>query len=496
MTVGEPFAPKRRFVGPVFPLALFSEPSLSVEAKLLYARLLNYCGDKDHCNPGLPTLARAVALSEDRAGRALKELQQTRLIERRRNGPGRTARIRLIWHPILDGSGTKKPESESLDSAESRNQTDSLIPQNQGVDSAEPRNLDSAELRNVYKEEKDQFEKDQRKGSSSSNQDPAVPVQALAPEVVATTDDEPVSMKPSAAEAEAGNWQEWTEETLAGFCTMLANHRGQPIDHGDAKGWLSRGSLQDALRWWVKCGHKLQPKSPTGYGLYITDHGKWIGGNQPELSFVEQAALDQFRQKHGLVTAAEREAEAERQRQQADEEARKHREAEERRREREERRASYQTMTGEQIRDEVKRLSERLGVVRDYGEQQQIEHDIRTLRQLPAYLEFQKKPAVRRPQIQQELELARQMLSFCSNRPQSRQQFEERIAALEEMLADIDRGGDGITAQATPVAPAKPAPAAHRGCDHRKPLPLPRTNVRNEAVTVSRLEAIMGGYAA
>ena len=76
MRVGEPFAPKQRFEGPVFPLALFSDPSISPEAKIVYARLLNYAYDKDFCNPALPRLAGAVALSEDRTGKALKELQQ------------------------------------------------------------------------------------------------------------------------------------------------------------------------------------------------------------------------------------------------------------------------------------------------------------------------------------------------------------------------------------------------------------------------------------
>ncbi|HEX8871437.1 MAG TPA: hypothetical protein VF758_01650, partial [Candidatus Acidoferrum sp.] len=218
----------------------------------------------------------------------------------------------------------------------------------------------------------------------------------LAPEVAAAAnDDEPVSMKPSAAEAEHG----WTEEILAGFCRMVSNHdeRGQTLDIAFARTWLLAGSLQDALRWWVKCGHKLKPKIPTGFGLYQSDFAKWIGGaKQPELSFFEQTALDQFRHKYGLITAAEREAEAERQRQEAAEEAKRRREAEDQRREREGRLASYQTMTGEQIRAELDRLSGLLDVVRDQKRELLILADVETLKNLSAYQEYLKTPAVRR----------------------------------------------------------------------------------------------------
>ena len=79
---GQAYAPKRRFLGPIFPLGLFADRSISPEAKLLFARLLNYCGDKSECNPAVPTMARAVAMSEDKITRLLKELQQARLILR------------------------------------------------------------------------------------------------------------------------------------------------------------------------------------------------------------------------------------------------------------------------------------------------------------------------------------------------------------------------------------------------------------------------------
>ncbi len=150
---GHPFRPYKVFNGATVPNSLWSNKDLSIEAKAVYARLLSYCGAKDSCNPRLETLADAVGLSEDRTERALKQLKERNFIKRTRSGPGRAAVTQLLWNSLLSPS-----LKLGLDPAPVRNQGVSLIPQNQGVDSAPVRCLDPAPVRNLYKEEEVQFE--------------------------------------------------------------------------------------------------------------------------------------------------------------------------------------------------------------------------------------------------------------------------------------------------------------------------------------------------
>lgn len=276
LSVGEPFSPFRQFDGPVFPVSLFADPSLSPEAKIVLLRLFNYCGRKDHCNPGLPRLAADCALSEDRIGRALKELTAGRRIERKRNGPGRTASIRLLWHPSLFGSLKNSTGSTGDDSAGLRNQTDSLIPQNQGSDSAEPRSLDSATVRNAFKEEKDQFEKDQRKGSSSSKKRCEASEQLRAP--TRPVDDDSQSLIPN-AEAEAE--RSWTPYEIEFVRGTLARHRHAPYEPSAAElpdlPFITGEYLptfrdfEDWRLYWASRGRQLPKPSKPGNGLYAAD---------------------------------------------------------------------------------------------------------------------------------------------------------------------------------------------------------------------------------
>ncbi len=153
MVDGFPFAPFKIFNGAVAPDSLFAIKCLTSDAKVVYTRLLSYCRDKDSCNPRLETIADAVGLSEDRTERALKQLKEQHFIKRIRSGPGRAAVTQLLWNSLLSPS-----LKLGLDPAPVRNQVESLIPQNQGSDSAPVRCLDSAQVRIVYKEEEVQFE--------------------------------------------------------------------------------------------------------------------------------------------------------------------------------------------------------------------------------------------------------------------------------------------------------------------------------------------------
>ena len=150
---GHPFRPYKVFNGALVPDSLWSIKELSIEAKAVYARLLSYCRDKDSCNPRLSVLADAVGLSEDRTGRALKELMSEGFIHRMRRGTGRSTATQLLWNSRL--SSSLKP---GFDTAPVRCQDEVLIPQNHRPDTAPVRCLDTAPVRSVYREEKVHFE--------------------------------------------------------------------------------------------------------------------------------------------------------------------------------------------------------------------------------------------------------------------------------------------------------------------------------------------------
>lgn len=470
----------------MFPLALFSEPTISPEAKLVYARILNYCHSKDTCNPSLPRLAGAVAMSEDRTGKALRELQQARLISRRRNGPGRSATIQLLWHALLaesvHGRAKERAKGESLDSADLRNQTDSLIPQNQGVDSAEPRNLDSAKSRSLFiRKEEDHFEEDQRRGSSSK-QHPAVAVNDRAPEPVATNDDEPLPMTPSAAEAEGDrvSASEWTEEVFEGFCDMIATRRGQVLTERDRewfKTWLLKGTLDNALRWWIGKGTKLQPKAATGFGLFARDYESWIQ-SPGRLKYTEEMYLREFKRRYGLLTAEERAEEQAAAEATAKERDAKRAEA----RAAEERRRYYASLPGDKLREVVRALEKASAAAGEEDWQDtDLLREIRHLKSLPAFKaplsdhELQSRRDAKRAEITAELGWLR-LEAEKPDHPLTRFSV-ERVQALEAELAALENGAVNPAKEAsvtpdpqpnTSVVPRQNDDQRTRGSDHKR----------------------------
>jgi hypothetical protein len=134
------------FYGSMVPDSVMCLKTLKEGPKLLLARLYKFAGDKDRCNPALPTLAGALGTSEDKIGRWLKDLEKHGFIRTVRHARKEAERF-LLWHPELSASlrtettgdgqrDSAKPRNHSNDeSAEPRNH-DSMIPQNRGDDSA------------------------------------------------------------------------------------------------------------------------------------------------------------------------------------------------------------------------------------------------------------------------------------------------------------------------------------------------------------------------
>lgn len=107
------------------PLAVLTYPALSEGAKLLYGRLALFRGSKQDgfCNPALPTMAAAMAVSVDTVGRWLGELIAEKFIERRRRGRQRAECI-FLAHPCFNSAELRNQDggSGSSNSANLRNQ--------------------------------------------------------------------------------------------------------------------------------------------------------------------------------------------------------------------------------------------------------------------------------------------------------------------------------------------------------------------------------------
>jgi hypothetical protein len=142
------------------PLRMVPYQGLSWAAKCLYGRLGLYRGKKPDgfCAPDLVELARAMGASIDGVNRWMMELVEQGFIRRVRRGPGRAAECIFLDHTVFHDSGNMPNQTPPIDSAEMPNQGDALIPNFCGSDSAEIRNVDSAEMPNPYKEENIHFE--------------------------------------------------------------------------------------------------------------------------------------------------------------------------------------------------------------------------------------------------------------------------------------------------------------------------------------------------
>ena len=79
----ETIAPRGRFTGPILPRFIL-EMEITVDAKMLYALLCDFAGDKDHCWPSQTRLAGMLSCSVSSVKKYLRELEARDLISIRR----------------------------------------------------------------------------------------------------------------------------------------------------------------------------------------------------------------------------------------------------------------------------------------------------------------------------------------------------------------------------------------------------------------------------
>ena len=106
--IGEQFNPYRLFVGAFIPNALMKYTDLSQGAKLTWARLAQYAGEKGEAYPSLETLANDIGVKKLQAIQYLKELEKKQFIKvLRANGKDKflhkTNRYIFLWNTILAG---------------------------------------------------------------------------------------------------------------------------------------------------------------------------------------------------------------------------------------------------------------------------------------------------------------------------------------------------------------------------------------------------------
>jgi hypothetical protein len=93
--------PLRAWQGNILPYWLMSRQEVSPSAKILYARLCGYCGEREFCWPTKETLAKELGLTSRQIRRLINELEKIGLIEVRRVGSN--FRYYLLEHPWQAG---------------------------------------------------------------------------------------------------------------------------------------------------------------------------------------------------------------------------------------------------------------------------------------------------------------------------------------------------------------------------------------------------------
>jgi len=102
MTPGEPFSPRRMFVGVFIPDALLACRDLSLGAKLLWAVLARMAGDNGCCWPNQQTLAQACGCSAREIKRRVKELTDYGLLRVSRGVQRRSNTYEFLWHELFE----------------------------------------------------------------------------------------------------------------------------------------------------------------------------------------------------------------------------------------------------------------------------------------------------------------------------------------------------------------------------------------------------------
>lgn len=95
--------PYRLFVGSFIPNWLLQRVEVSQGAKLAYARLCQYAGEKGVAFPKRETIAAEIGVSQSQFDRYVKELVELELIETDQLGMGHANRYRFLNHPWIQG---------------------------------------------------------------------------------------------------------------------------------------------------------------------------------------------------------------------------------------------------------------------------------------------------------------------------------------------------------------------------------------------------------
>ena len=110
------FNPYRLFVGAFIPNVLMEYTGISQGAKLIWARLAQYAGEKGEAYPAIDTLAKDIGTEERQCRRYLKELENKKFIKVLRAGGKdkllhKTNRYVFLWNAILDTYVRSRPDT-------------------------------------------------------------------------------------------------------------------------------------------------------------------------------------------------------------------------------------------------------------------------------------------------------------------------------------------------------------------------------------------------
>lgn len=122
MFVGKTFNPFQIFVGSFIPNCLLRSPILTPVEKLLWARLAQFAGQDGECYPKQETIATELAISVDRVGRLLANLEEKSFILKiNPTGVDRLKhlnnRYKFLWHPIFETGQVEPVQIAAPDSA-------------------------------------------------------------------------------------------------------------------------------------------------------------------------------------------------------------------------------------------------------------------------------------------------------------------------------------------------------------------------------------------
>lgn len=110
--LGDRFNPNRLFSGVFIPEPILQLRSLAPGAKIVYARLMRYAGERCEVYPAISTLSAEVGMGETQAREYIGQLVEVGLIEKEPR-PGETNLYYFLWHDCFD-TGASDPRNRIL----------------------------------------------------------------------------------------------------------------------------------------------------------------------------------------------------------------------------------------------------------------------------------------------------------------------------------------------------------------------------------------------